>query len=354
MVRSDALNGAWVSRDFWFLWLLVLLFTGVGDRAVHAQTPVERFLAHLDTEENLPPEAVRLIRQTWSECKDCDAEEFLTQGLTLLSPAFRAGLDAYDAERYAECAGIMADLRSNPNPFIAANAAAYEIKALVAHEQLLEASRGIEAIIAEKADAVTDNTYFAEELAFLRGYCLLADLQYQKSYQVLRRFLVAYPNASQRLTLAARQMLAELEHRQPGKIGEVVDLMAFAGRRLTHDDTGEIVQVRQKRVVEILDTLIEEAEEQENSSSSSSSSGSQGRQPKSPQAPSKPMPDSILPEGEAQGDSLQDPRRANPGELWGEMPAAQRERILQALRDSFPRRYRQLVEQYYEQLGKKP
>jgi hypothetical protein len=36
------------------------------------------------------------------------------------------------------------------------------------------------------------------------------------------------------------------------------------------------------------------------------------------------------------------------------MPPADRERILQALRESFPNRYRQLVEQYYEQLAKKP
>ncbi len=36
------------------------------------------------------------------------------------------------------------------------------------------------------------------------------------------------------------------------------------------------------------------------------------------------------------------------------MPPAERERILQALRDNFPSRYRQLVEQYYEQLAKRP
>ncbi len=36
------------------------------------------------------------------------------------------------------------------------------------------------------------------------------------------------------------------------------------------------------------------------------------------------------------------------------MPPAERERILQALRDSFPSRYRKLVEQYYEELAKKP
>ena len=52
--------------------------------------------------------------------------------------------------------------------------------------------------------------------------------------------------------------------------------------------------------------------------------------------------------------SMRAARRANPGEMWGSMPPAERERILQALRESFPSRYRQLVEQYYEELAKKP
>jgi tetratricopeptide (TPR) repeat protein len=241
MVQSDA--DYCVKRDLGAMWLWVLLIVGVGHASVCAQTPVERFLAHLDTEKDLPIEAVQLMRQTWSECQDCNAEEFLTQGLALLSPKFRGGLDAYDAQRYTECAGIMADLRADANPFVAANAASYEIKALVAEERLLEAGRRLETLITEQADRVTDYTYFAPELAFLRGYCLLADLQYAKATEVLRRFLQAYPNASPRLTLAARQMLAELEHRQPGQIGEVVDLMGFAGRRLTHRDTSETVQV---------------------------------------------------------------------------------------------------------------
>jgi len=343
-----------VRRKLRMSWLLTLVSVCLGGSAAQSQTPVDRFLTHLEAQKDLPGEAVRLIQETWSECQDCDAEEFLTQGLALLSPAFRSGLDAYDAKGYAECAGIMAGLRSDSNPFVSANATAYEIKAMVANEQLVEAGRRIESAIADGAAALTDYTYFAPELAFLRGYCLLADLQYKKAEEVMRRFLSAYPDASQRLTLAARQMLAELEHRQSGKIGEVVDLMTFAGRRLTHRDTSEVVQVRQARVIEILDQLIEEAEEQESQSSSSSSSGSQNGQPRSQQTPSNPMQQSILPEGEAQDGSLRDAQRANPGEAWGSMPAAQRERILQALRDSFPRRYRQLVEQYYEQLGKRP
>ncbi len=322
--------------------------------------PVDRFMEDLSVETTIPAEAKELIRQTWAKCQDCDAEEFLTQGLALMSPEFRAGLDAYHQDRYQECAGIMGELRSDPRPFVATHAAVYEVKALVALERLLEAGERIEQLLGtsrdrkgairvdERPTAVAEYSYFAPEIAFLRGYCLLAGLQYDAAADALAEFLFDHPDASQRLLIAARQMRAELATRQPDQIGEVVDLMNYAGRRLTHGDSGETVQTRQERVVEILDQLIKEAEDQESSSSCSSGSGSSG------QSPSRPMELSQLPGGSAKEGSLREGRRANPAEVWGSMPPAQRARILQALRDTFPSRYRQLVEQYYEQLAKKP
>jgi len=98
--------------------------------------------------------------------------------------------------------------------------------------------------------------------------------------------------------------------------------------------------------------LIEEAEQNEKNSNSSSSSGGSGGQ--GAQTPSNPMQQSQLPGGRAGEGALRERRRANPGEMWGAMPPGERERILQALRDNFPSRYRRLVEQYYEELAKKP
>ena len=147
-------------------------------------------------------------------------------------------------------------------------------------------------------------------------------------------------------------MIAELQNRLPEQIGEVCDLMNYSARRLGHEDLGEPVQTRQQRIIELLDKLIEEAESQESSSSSSSGGSSGGGQ--GSQSPSNPMQQSQLPGGAAKEGALRARRRANPAEVWGTMPPAERQRILQALRDNFPSRYRQLVEQYYEELAKKP
>lgn len=318
-----------------------------GASATAADRPVKRFVASVAGDETLPREAREMIRDSWDACKDCDGEEFLTQGLAVLSEPFRSGLDAYDADQYGRCASIMENLRQSENPFIATNAAAYQIKALVALDRLLEAGKLIEELGAGGENRVATYSYFAAEVDFLEGYCLLGDLRYEEAEAALTAFLEAHPDSSPRLTLAARQMLGELANRQPGRIGEVVDLMTFAGRRLANKDSGDVVQARQQKILELLDRLIEEAEAQEQSGGGGSSGGSGGQQPRTP------LNDSSLPGGKPQEGPLQAPRRANPGESWGAMPPAEREKILQALRDSFPGRYRRLVEQYYEEMAKK-
>ncbi len=335
-------------------------FIGICAHPAAAQSPADRFVATLETDTTIPAEASELIRATWSKCQGCDEDEFLTQALAVLSPSFRRGLDAYEAEAYQDCVDIMRKLRSASNPFVATHAAAYEIKSLVAMERLLDAGKRIQLMLSGSGQMYNASidawsySYLAPELGFLRGFCLLADLQYDAAAAAMDEFVTTYPDSSQRLVIAARQMLAELANRRTGEIGEVVDLMSFSGRRLGHADSGKTVQTRQQRIVDILDELIEEAEKQESDSSNSSGgSGSSSGQSGGAQ-PSNPMQQSQRPGGRPADGPLRARRRASPGEMWGSMPPAQRERILQALRDNFPSRYRRLVEQYYEELAKTP
>ncbi len=347
----DKTNGSrWMGALF-----AAAIVCGPGAVVAYAQSPVDEFLKGLDNFKQLPADGRALIRKTWAECEDCDGSEFLTHGLAVLSPPFRAALDAYESENYESCSLAMGTLRDDPNPFLAVNAAVYEIKALVAMERLVEVTSRIDDLLAGEpvsTGRVAQYSYFGPEVAFLRAFALLADVQYEEADTAMREFLNAYEDASQRLVVAARQMLMELENRVPEEIGDVVDLMNYSGRRLKHADLGGTVTARQARIIELLDKLIDEAEKDENSGSGggSSSGGSNKNSP----SPSKPMQDSTLPGGSSKPGNLRAGRRANPGTMWGAMPPEERQRILQALRDSFPSRYRKLVEQYYEELAKKP
>ncbi len=341
MILRDRLNVA-----------LNLFVVGISAQAaIAAEGPVDRFLSGLDSMPSTAIEARQMIREKWSQCEGCDPSEFLTQALAVTSPKFREGLDAYDADEYERCAKLMGDLRSDADPFVSVHAAVYEIKSMVALEQLVEAGQRIR----ELADGgkVTAYSYFAAELEFLTGFCLLADLQYDAAASSLINFVTKYPDASPRLMIAAKQMLLELNNREPGKMGEVADLMDYSGRRLKTADGGEVVQTRQQRIIELLEQLIKEEEEKEKNACNNPGSGSGGKS-SGGQSPSTPMQQSQLPGGSPQAESLRAARRANPGDMWGAMPPGERERILQALRESFPSRYRQLVEQYYEELAKKP
>lgn len=314
--------------------------------------PADAFVQYVTTSGKLEPTAAALIKKTWSECNGCDPEEFLTQGLAVLSPGFRDGLDAYDNDRYAQAATIFGGLRSDADPFVSINAAAYRVKALVQDDRPVDALADLGGLF-ERGDDLANRSYLGVEMEFLYGYCLLSDLQYTKAAKALGDFLLRYPTASQRLTVEAQQMLAELQNRQPGAIGEVVDLMNYCGRRLEVADAGDVVQERQQRVVDMLDKMIQDAENQEQQSSDNDSGGS-GSSGNGKQSPSNPLQESTLPGGAGGKGELRSARRASPGEMWGAMPPAERAKVMQALRDSFPSRYRQLVEQYYEELAKKP
>jgi tetratricopeptide (TPR) repeat protein len=225
----------------------------------------------------------------------------------------------------------------------------FAIKSLVEQNRLEDAAMRIEAFTADPT-AVDLYTPYADEMAFLKGYVELQNLKYEQAVKSLQNMLHLYPDAPQRLRVTARQMLAELQRRVPERLGDVADLMVYAGRRLGHDHTGEGVQDAQQRAIDLLDQLVEEAEQNERGGGGGSGGGSAGGQ----RSPQSPMEQSQLPGGGRQTENLRNTRRIRPGEAWGSMPPAERERILQSLRDSFPSRYRQLVEQYYQELAKKP
>lgn len=313
--------------------------------------PVDRFLQAIEKNASLPADARDLIKRQWADCKDCNAEEFLTQGLAVTSPKFREGLDAYDADEYSRSAQLMHDLINDPDPFVSTHAAVYEIKALVTDDRLPEAAAKIADLKASQKPVDT-YSYFGPEVEFLDGFTLLADLRYAEAEAALKKFLSDHGDASPRLTIAARQMLMELDNRQPEKLGDVVDLMDYSGKRLKVADASDPVRTRQQQIIDLLDKLIKEEEEKEKQNSSSSGGGSGSGSPNN--APSNPMQQSTLPGGAPEAGQLRAARRANPGEAWGAMPPAERERVLQAIRGTFPSRYRQLVEQYYEELSKKP
>lgn len=311
---------------------------------------VQRFVDSVSAAEHFDRPAREFVARAWLERKDeDDPEAFVSEALAVLSDSFRRGLEAFEGEDYEAARVLMDGLSTAGDPFLASTAGYFWVRSLVELARLEDAQAAAERMATRSFES-KDFTPYAADLAFLRAYCQLHNLQYDVAVDSLRRFAGQFPDASARLRITAQQLLIELEARQPGQVSDVADLMTYAGRRLGHTDSGTRPQQRQAEAIALLDKLIEEAQNRENGGGGGGGgSGGQGNQ-----APSNPMGRSQLPTGSAGRTHLGDLPNVNPQDAWGNMPATQREEILQSLQQRFPSRYRQLVEQYFEELATQP
>jgi tetratricopeptide (TPR) repeat protein len=308
------------------------------------------FLAHV---QELGPEhalAAGVVVQSWETYRAEMPESFVPDALAVLYPPYRAALAAFDAQDHATAAGLFAPLRAHADPFVAANARYFHARALVEQGLLEEAEAQLPDLTAQQ-DELAGHTPYAPHLWFILGYCQAGNLRFDEATQTLRALEQTFPDAPEAVRIGTRQLLLELARRERGTLGEAATLMGYAAARLQAADATPRVRQRQEEVLALLDKLIADAEEQERQAAQSRRGGrAAGRAGGTPRAPAEL---SQLPAagGPAETGQQHAAPRADPGQMWGRLPPAQREKILQSLRDRFPSRYRQLVEQYYRSLA---
>lgn len=272
----------------------------------------------------------------------------INSSLAVLSPAFKTGLDHLFEDRFKEAAAMLEKLAGGSDPFLAVAAADLATSALVELDEIDRCRQMLTGVF-EAHEPIDRYTPAPEGLRFMVAYCQVHDLEYAAAFESLESFLETYPDAPERLRTSAVQMLTELARRAPGQLGDVFDLLRYAQRKISHGEVGRPVVKRQKEAIELLDALIEEAEQQEQEGQGSGGGGGGGSSGGDQSGGGAKR--STLPGGQATEGELRR-KRARPGEAWGKMPPKERERILQDLQKQFPSRYRDLLEQYYEQLAK--
>lgn len=312
---------------------------------------VADFVAHVASSDAYPDSAKRFVADQAGKLSG-DPVNLINGSLAILSPDFKKALDQLFDDRYAEAADTLERLARADDPYLAVAAAGLATSAFVELGQIDRCYETIAHVIKTHAP-IERYTTSPANIRFMVGYCLVHNLQYEPAFKCLESFLRNYPNAPERLRVAAIQMITELARRAPGRLGDVRDLMTYAGRRISLGDTGEKVTQRQKKAIDLLDALIEEAEEQEKNGDGDGDGGGGGGggSPGGTGQPKGGANRSALPGGGARDAQLRK-TRARPGEAWGRMPPKQRDQILQNLQRQFPSRYRDLLEQYYEQLAR--
>ncbi|HOB73360.1 MAG TPA: uL15m family ribosomal protein [Phycisphaerae bacterium] len=319
---------------------------------------IDAFVAHVNASPAVAASAKTAIAQGWEQHRaDEDPSEFLSAGIAILSEPYRNAVAALEKEEYPQAEAALRSMTDNKDPYVSLHASALLARALVEQEKLEEA-QAVLAPLATREQDLIEKSFLEAEVDFLLGYCQLSNLYYEEAQRTLQNFERQHPDAPERFRLSVRQMLQELAARRPEGLGEVADLMVYAGRRLGVGRADKPVQTRQERAVELLNKLIKEAEDQENQQANSQSGGgnSQGQGQQQGQAggqrSASPAEESTRPGGKGRIGELHRSGVARPGEEWGKMPPEERERVLQSLRRHFPSQYRELVEQYYRQLAK--
>lgn len=308
------------------------------------------FLDHVRALGSANAIAATTIAEGWERIyRDQLVESFVPDALAVLYPSYRAALEAFDDERPADVLRLLEPLRDHDDPFLVANARYFHVRALVALGRYEEAEVTL-ASIDERRENLVAHTPYAPHLWFIRAVCQTRNLRFDEAVGSLESLQRYFSDAPEAVRLGAAQLLLEIRRRERGTLGEVATLMDYVADRLHATDAGQRVHQRQRNIVALLDQLIREREQRERQSSGYQQPG--GRKAGSPrQAPRKPRPESDAPVGAGQVGDLHEAPRADPGEMWGKLPPAERERILQSIRDRFPSRYKQLVEQYYRALA---
>lgn len=343
--------------------ILLLPLAGGSDGSRMAR--VEAFVRHVEQSEEFEPSARAFVAQAWKrrqaeagrEPSGGQLDNFPVEALAVLSSRFGEALAAFEKGEAARAEEMFGELATSQDPYLAIHARVFQLKAAVENERLEESLRQAEAMMRNRPRLIEYSSYLPE-VHFLLGYCLLRNLQYDRASQTLREFLNSPQAGPERMRVSARQIIAELESRRPDGIGDVADLTNWSAAALGHGLLDQTVVTRQEKALQLLSALIEEAEQREqqseNSAGEQSSRDSPRNRPQVVPNPSSPAEESSLVDGESETGILNEPERASPGETWGSMPPQERERILQSIRERFPARYRELIEQYYLELSKTP
>lgn len=294
--------------------------------------------------------AVARIREGYeASYRGREEAPFIPDALAQLEPEFGAALAAFDAGRDADAQRLFAALTDHENPYVAANATYFAARAFAAldrHEEVLAQLADLET----RADFYARHTPYAPHLWLMRAASAARALDFPAATATLDGLSAEFDALPETVEVVATQVRLEIERRERGTLEEVASVMDYVADRLDAADGAERVRSRQEEIVAMLDRLIDELEQQEQQSGGQGgrSQSGQRRPGASPQAP---LEQSKVAPGQGEIGELHEMPEATPGEIWGKLPPAEREKILQSIRERFPSRYRQIVEQYYRSLA---
>ena len=314
---------------------------------------LDDFVAAFQADATLSPDQKKVAAELVAALRvDADGKIVaITEALRALHPDFKAALAALGEENLGAAITGLTTLREHPYAYLAADASFFLARTYLLDERFEDALP----LLADLQSKWADKTTHGGEVLFLQGVAEVALLRQQEATATLSRFLTLYPDAPERMRVGAFRQLEQLKLFAEGTLSDVSLRMDYSRRKLSLEDTGAETRQQQDKIVEILAKLIKEAEECECKCKGGSGSGQPKKQGKGSEGESQ-----VQGEGQAQGgnsgggskgtdsDALKRLHRGGPQSPWSQLRDKERDPVYSAIKEKFPARYEQLIEQYYK------
>lgn len=315
---------------------------------------VDGFIAAVKENKELPADqAQRAVDAAAALKTEDDGRPIaITEGLREIYPAFAEALKAVSEENLIAANTALADLIKSPDPYLAADASYYSARVMLLQERYEDALPLLDSIEAKFADKSTRSG----EALFLKGVAQAQMLKRKDAIVTLERYIEENPNAPERMKIGAWRQLEQLKLIEDGTLSDVFAKMEFSRRRLALEDSGKPTQEEQKKIVSILDQLIKEAEESEcNCKGGGKGKPKPGNGSKPGEGEGEGKPGEGKQGGQQGGGSkgidgseVERLTRKGPSSQWSNLRDKDREAVFNALKQKFPGRYKELIEQYYK------
>ncbi|MHC4938250.1 MAG: tetratricopeptide repeat protein [Planctomycetota bacterium] len=300
---------------------------------------IERFFSKVEKRDDLDAELKERIAKLKPGAILGGEYGCIHQALLMIEPDYKKADALLLGERFAAAADLYKRIATTDEQYLKAYATFRHGLAEMNRERYEDAAATFQKVLNEWGRYVGCDI----ESAFYIAVCYGQMRDKENAIVAATRFLEDYPDAPERYKAAMEQMKNELVQEWESPLYDLAGKMNHVGREIEKGETGQPTQGKQKEIIEILNELIKRAEEQEGKGKNK---GGGGGAPRGNRQSSGPANKSQLSPGAGRVGDLRGKKRAKAGEKWGEMRDKERDEVLQALKEKFPGRYRELQEQY--------
>ncbi len=319
-----------------------------ADNRVPGEDVVQDFITHVNSLSSVSDDVKKQVRETVQQLQQDEYSriEAITVGLALIYPEYQQAITAAQNDDVEQAIQKLSEHVDASDAFLAADSSFYLARTLMNRERHEDALPILERLSNEMADY----TLHAGPSMYFTGVAQANLLENQRAIKSLARFLEDFPESPERLRVAAWRQLQMIQSIEEGGMEDILQRMDYSRRRLAIEQTDEVTQVEQDKVVSMLAKLIREMEKKECSSCNSqknsenqSESQNEGQgqsdsQGKSDQGGSSNNPNGVV-------------RRTfddGPASPWSRLRQRSRDAANSAIKQKLPARYRNVVEKYYE------